>query len=49
MDTTTKITTGRVRFSYVNVFKPRAAVEGQKEKYSACIAGVSGAVICMGI
>ena len=37
MDTTTKITTGRVRFSYVNVFKPRAAVEGQKEKYSACI------------
>lgn len=29
--------TGLVRFSFVNVFKPRAAEDGGKEKYSVCI------------
>lgn len=29
--------TGKVRFSYVNVFKPKASEEGGKEKYSVCI------------
>src|SRR5690606_14173746 len=32
-----KVVTGKVRFSYVNVFEPRAAVEGQEAKYSVCI------------
>lgn len=33
----TKVVTGKIRFSYVNVFKPRAASEGQEPKYSACL------------
>ncbi len=33
----TKVLTGKVRFSYVNVFKPRAASEGQEAKYSVCL------------
>ena len=32
-----KVVTGKVRFSYVNVFQPRAAAEGQEPKYSVCI------------
>jgi len=33
----TKVVTGKVRFSFVNVFKPRAATEGAEEKYSVTI------------
>jgi hypothetical protein len=33
----TKIITGKVRFSYVNVFEPRAVNEGDDPKYSVCI------------
>lgn len=33
----TRIMTGKVRLSYVNVFKPRAAMEGQEEKYSCTL------------
>jgi len=33
----TKITTGKVRFSYANLFRPRAAAEGQDPKYSVCL------------
>ena len=33
----TQITTGKVRFSYVNLFTPRAAQEGAKEKYSVTL------------
>lgn len=33
----TNVTTGRVRLSYVNLFKPRAAQPGQEEKYSVTI------------
>lgn len=33
----TKVITGLVRFSYANVFEPRAAQEGAKEKYSVSI------------
>lgn len=33
----TRVMTGKVRLSYVNVFKPRAAREGQEEKYSCTI------------
>jgi len=32
-----KVVTGQVRFSYVNVFKPRAVEEGEREKYSVAI------------
>lgn len=32
-----KVTTGTVRFSYLNVFKPRADKGSDKEKYSAMI------------
>lgn len=35
--TDTKVVTGRVRFSYVNVFEPRAVEEGQEPKYSVSI------------
>lgn len=35
--TPTKVITGKLRFSYLNVFKPRAASEGQEPKYSACL------------
>lgn len=34
---TTKVTTGKVRFSYVNVFQPRAMQEGQTPKYSVTL------------
>lgn len=33
----TKVVTGKVRLSYVNVFKPRAAAPGQDEKYSLTV------------
>ena len=33
----TQITTGKVRFSYCNLFTPRAAQEGAKEKYSVTL------------
>lgn len=33
----TKVITGLVRFSYANVFEPKAAQEGAKEKYSVSI------------
>lgn len=36
MSTATQITTGRVRFSYVNVFQPRA-INGGEEKYSVML------------
>lgn len=34
---TTKITTGQVRFTFCNVFKPRPADDNGKEKYGVCI------------
>ncbi len=34
---TTKVVTGKVRFSYANLFQPRAMVEGQDPKYSVCL------------
>lgn len=33
----TKVVTGKVRFSYVTVFEPRAMAEGDTPKYSVCI------------
>ncbi|QOR34422.1 DUF2815 family protein [Clostridium sp. 'deep sea'] len=33
----TKVTTGLVRFSYLNVWEPRAASEGQDPKYSVSL------------
>lgn len=33
----TNVTTGKVRLSYANLFKPRAAAPGQEEKYSVTI------------
>jgi len=33
----TRVTTGTVRFSYANVFKPKAIQEGQDPKYSVAI------------
>lgn len=33
----TKVITGKVRFSYLNAFKPRASAEGQEPKYSVCL------------
>lgn len=33
----TKVVTGKIRFSYVNVFEPRAMEEGQRPKYSTAI------------
>lgn len=33
----TQITTGKVRFSYLNVFTPRATQEGAPEKYSVTL------------
>lgn len=35
--TPTKVVTGKVRLSYVNVFEPRAAQPGQEAKYSLCV------------
>lgn len=34
---TTKVVTGKVRFSYANVFEPRAMNEGETPKYGVCI------------
>ncbi len=33
----TKVVTGKIRMSYVNVFEPRAIAEGQEKKYSLCV------------
>jgi hypothetical protein len=33
----TKVVTGKVRFSYANVFQPKSAMEGQPPKYSVSI------------
>lgn len=33
----TKVITGKVRFSYVNIFKSRAFQSGQNAKYSVCL------------
>lgn len=33
----TNVTTGKVRLSYANLFRPRAAAPGQEEKYSVTI------------
>ena len=33
----TKCVTGKVRFSYVNIFKSRSFREGQEAKYSICL------------
>lgn len=33
----TKVVTGKVRFSYVNIFKARSFQQGQEEKYSICL------------
>ena len=37
MAAATQITTGKVRFSYNNLFTPRAAQEGAQEKYSTTL------------
>lgn len=37
MDNLTNVTTGKVRLSYVHLFKPYAAMVGQEEKYSCTI------------
>lgn len=37
MEATTKVTTGKVRFCYANVFEPTAMNEGETPKYSVCI------------
>ena len=34
---TTKVITGKVRFSYVSIFKSRAFQAGQDAKYSVCL------------
>ena len=34
---TTKVITGKVRFSYVNIFKSRSFQTGQDEKFSICL------------
>lgn len=34
---TTKVVTGKIRMSYVNIFKPKAMNEGQEPKYSMSI------------
>lgn len=33
----TKVVTGKVRFSYLHVWEPRAAVDGQEPKFSVCL------------
>ena len=33
----TKVVTGKVRFSYVNIFRSRSFTEGQDAKYSICL------------
>ena len=37
MENTTKVVTGKVRLSYVNVFEPKAMAEGETPKYSVCV------------
>lgn len=37
MENSTKVTTGKVRFCYVNVFEPTAMNEGDTPKYSICV------------
>jgi Protein of unknown function (DUF2815). len=37
MENLTKVVTGKVRLSFVNVFKPRAVVQGAEEKYSVTV------------
>ena len=37
MENLTIVTTGRVRLSYVHLFKPYAAMQGQEEKYSCTV------------
>lgn len=37
MDNLTNVTTGKVRLSYVHLFKPYAAMVGQEERYSCTI------------
>lgn len=37
MENSTKVTTGKVRFCYVNVFEPTAMNEGDTPKYNVCI------------
>lgn len=37
MENSTKVITGKVRFSYANVFEPTAMQDGQKPKYSVSI------------
>lgn len=37
MENLTNVTTGEVRLSYVHLFKPYAAMQGQEEKYSCTI------------
>jgi hypothetical protein len=37
MENTTKVVTGKVRLSYVNVFEPKAIAEGETPKYSVCV------------
>ena len=37
MNELTNVTTGEVRLSYVHLFKPYAAMQGQEEKYSCTI------------
>lgn len=36
-NTASKVVTGKVRLSYVNVFEPRASQPGQDPKYSVCV------------
>ena len=33
----TKVVTGKVRFSYVNIFKSRSFKDGQDAKFSICL------------
>lgn len=37
MENSTKVVTGKVRFSYVHVFEPTAMNDGEKPKYNICI------------
>ena len=37
MDNICNVTTGEVRLSYVHLFKPYAAMQGQEEKFSATV------------
>lgn len=37
MENTTKVVTGKVRFSYANVFEPKAVNDDETPKYSVCV------------